>query len=336
MHRRWPLLFLCLLVASPAAAADLQQFKRSQPHMGVEFEVVLYAADEASAESAFAAAFERIAELDRKLSDYSLSSELSLLSAAAPTTEPMKLSDDLFTVLHASQQLAAESDGAFDATIGPLTKLWRRARRQRELPDAELLKSAHAAVGHRFLRIDAAAKTASLSQPAMRLDLGGIAKGYAADQALAVLKQKGFPQSLVRASGDIAAGDPPPGETGWKVALAPLNPDDPPSVFVSLQQQAISTSGEARQHLTVNGRRYSHLIDPRTGEPLHGRMSVTVIAPRSIDADSLASAIAVLGPEKGLKLLAGRPGTTAYLVTAHDDGSNIRTFSSPNFPAIAK
>lgn len=328
--------YSALLCPATAPAAEPQQFTQSQAHMGVEFQIVLHAPDKAIADAAFEAAFARIAELDTRLSDYSLTSELSLLSAKAPTAEPVKLSDDLFMTLQASQQLAVDSDGAFDVTIGPLTKIWRRARRQHEAPAADVLKTAFAAVGYRALKIDAANKTASLTKPGMRLDLGGIAKGYAADQALAVLMAKELPQSLVRASGDIAAGDPPPGEAGWKVALAPLNPEDPPTTFVTLKQQAISTSGEARQHLVIDGRRYSHLIDPRTGEPLHGRMSITVIAPRGIDADSLASAVAVLGPEKGLKLLAGRPGTTGYLVTADDDGQNIRTFSSPSFPALAK
>ena len=268
MHRRWPLVFLCLLVASPAVAADLRQFNRSQPHMGVEFELVIYAANETAAEPAFEAAFERIAELDKKLSDYSLSSELSLLSATAPTTEPVKLSDDLFTVLQASQQLAAESDGAFDVTIGPLTKLWRRARRQKELPDAELFKSAQTAVGHRYLKVDATTKTATLSQPAMRLDLGGIAKGYAADQALAVLKQKGFPQSLVRASGDIAAGDPPPNEEGWKVAPRAAQPGRSTERFRIAQAAGDLDLRRSPPAPDRERPRYSHLIDPRTGQPL--------------------------------------------------------------------
>lgn len=311
--------------------AELQRFSKIEPHMGVEFEVVLYATDETAALAGFTATFARIAQLDKIMSDYALDSELSRLSAAAPTTEPIKLSDDLFAVLLAAQEIAVASDGAFDVTIGPLTKLWRRARRQKEVPAAELLKSARAAVGHAFLKLDTENRTASLSHPAMRLDLGGIAKGYAVDQALAVLKQQGLTRSLVRASGDIAAGDPPPGEPGWKVGLAPLNPDDPPTVFVFLKQQAISTSGEARQHLIVNGKRYSHLIDPRTGDPLTGRLSVTVIAGRGIDADSLASAIAVLGPEKGLKLIEGRDGVAAYSIAADDDGENVRTFKSQNF-----
>lgn len=328
----------CLLTAalissiSPVAtAAELRRFRQVEPHMGVEFEIVLYASDETVARAACTAAFARIAQLDAILSDYSLSSELSRLSAAAPTKEPLRLSDDLFNVLRASQQLAEDSDGAFDITIGPLTKLWRRARRQKELPEAEQLKTAFAAVGHRFLKIDGENKTALLEKPGMRLDVGGIAKGYAADEALAAITARGIAHALVRASGDIAVSDPPPGETGWKIGIAPLNPDDPPTVFVQLKQQAISTSGEARQHLVINGKRYSHLIDPRTGQPLSGRQSVSVIAPRGLAADSLASAVAVLGPEKGLRLIAGREQVSAYIVTADDEGKNVQTFASPSF-----
>lgn len=315
----------------PASAAELQRFSERQPHMGVEFEIVLYAEDENKAQAALTAAFARIAQLDSTLSDYSLSSELSKLSAAAPTSEPVPLSDDLFTILQASQQLAHDSEGAFDVTVGPLTRLWRRARRQKELPDDERLKAAFAAVGYRSLNIDAEKKTASLEKSDMRLDLGGIAKGYAADQALAEITGRGISRALVRASGDIVVADPPPGETGWKVGIAPLNPDDPPQLFVQLRQQAISTSGESRQHLVVGGKRYSHLIDPRTGQPLTGRQSVTVIAPRAIESDSLASTLAVLGPEKGLKLIAGREQVFAYIVTADDEGKNLKTFTSPGF-----
>jgi thiamine biosynthesis lipoprotein len=324
-------LFLISAIEPWTAAAEQQRFAKSEPHMGVEFEIVLYARDEAQAKAAFTRAFACIAELDQKLSDYSLESELSKLSARAPTAAPVPLSDDLFTVMQAAQKLAAESEGAFDVTVGPLTKLWRRARRQKEVPSEEAIFKAHAPVGYRNLVLDAKAKTAALLKPEMRLDLGGIAKGYAADAALAEIKQLDLTRALVRASGDIAAGDAPPNEAGWKVGLAPLNPDDPPTTFVSLVNQAISTSGEARQHLVVDGKRYSHLIDPRNGNPLTGRMSITVIAPRSTDADALASAVAVLGPEKGLKLINSREEVSAYLVLADDNGENVRNFESMSF-----
>lgn len=313
-------------------ADELQRFSRTELHMAVEFEIVIYALDEPQANAAFTRAFSRIAELDRKLSDYSLDSELSKLSAESPSPVPVKVSDDLFAVLQASQNLAAETNGAFDITIGPLTKLWRRARRQKEIPTEEAISKARGAVGYESLKLDGKEKSASLTKSSMRLDLGGIAKGFAADVALAEIKKLGLSQSLVRASGDIVAGDPPPGEAGWKVGLAPLNPDDLPRNFVHVANQAISTSGEARQHLVVNGKRYSHLIDPRSGQPLTGRMSITVIAPRGIDADSLASAVAVLGPDKGLKLIDGKMGASAYLVLANDQGERVTTYISKSFP----
>jgi thiamine biosynthesis lipoprotein len=317
--------------AQVTTAADLERYSQTKPHMGVEFEIVLFAPDESQANAAFTRAFARIAELDQKLSDYSLDSELSKLSAQSPTKAPVAVSDDLFTVLKASQELADETGGAFDITIGPLTKLWRRARRQKEVPSDEALAKARASVGYEHLVLDNDQTSVALLKPNMRLDLGGIAKGFAADAALAEIKNLGHSRALVRASGDIVAGDPPPNELGWKVGLAPLNPDEPPTVFVNLANQAISTSGEARQHLIVNGKRYSHLIDPRTGSPLTGRMSITVLAPHSIDADSLASAVAVLGPEKGLKLIEKREGVSAYVVRADDDGGNVMRLKSKRF-----
>ncbi|QDU30712.1 Thiamine biosynthesis lipoprotein ApbE precursor [Anatilimnocola aggregata] len=337
--QRWLGLAICCWAIvcpwEPAKAAELARFNQTQVHMGVEFEIVVYAAEKSLADQGIAAAFARIAELDGKLNDYNLESELSKLSASAPTPQPVPVSDDLFHVLSKAEQVASLSGGAFDATIGPLTKLWRRARRQHQLPDEAQLKEAFASVGYRKLQTDSKQRRVSLHHEKMRLDLGGIAKGFAADEGLKTLAKSGIARALVRASGDIAAGDPPPGEMGWKVGLAPLNPTEEPTTFVYLKQQAISTSGEARQHLIVNGRRYSHLIDPRTGQPLSGRLSVTVIAPRGIEADALASAVAVLGPEQGNKLIDSCPETSALMITAADDGTNVQKHASARFATVA-
>ncbi|MEX2176319.1 MAG: FAD:protein FMN transferase [Pirellulaceae bacterium] len=303
--------------------------------MGVEFEVVLYAPSQEQASAALDQAFARIAQLDRSLSDYDPASELSRLSATStiapgtagstppPTAQPVILGPDLWQVLVASQELSQRSDGALDATIGPLTKLWRRARRQKELPSQDRLAAARAAVGHAYLRLDPKQKTAQLLRPDMRLDLGGIAKGFAADEALATIAKLGLARALVRASGDIAAGEPPPGETGWRIGLAPLDPDDPPTRFVRLANRAISTSGDARQHLVVDGRRYSHIIDPRTGMGVGGRSSVTVIAPSGIVADGLATAVSVLGPEAGQRLVEKYPAAALFVVSEGEQGEQI-------------
>jgi thiamine biosynthesis lipoprotein len=323
------------LPASPAAAEPaLQRFSRSEIHMGVEFEVVLYAPDAATAEQAVAKAMARIAELDKSLSDYDTESELSELSetstVARSTFPSVKVSHDLWTVLDQSQSIFRASEGAFDVTIGPLTKLWRRARRWKELPEAESLAAARSGVGFQFLELDAQARTARLLKPNMRLDLGGIAKGYAADEAVKAVVACGLPRVLVRGSGDIAAADPPPNERGWRIGVAPLNPDEPPTRFVELARGAISTSGDARQHLVVDGRRYSHIIDPRTGSPVAGRSSVTVIAPSGGVADGLATAASVLGPDRALGLIEKFPGSELLMVN-EDDSGHQRSAQSPGF-----
>lgn len=330
----WLLMAAAVSELSAEDAPPVGRFAKTELHMAVEFEIVVYATDRAAADRAFSAGFARVAELNRKLSDYDADSEVSRLSATAGSLQPVKLSDDLFAVLSAAQAMSRASDGAFDVTAGPLTKLWRRARRQKELPSAQRIAEARASVGYGNLELDAASRTATLKKPGMRLDLGGIAKGFAADEALAAIEQTGISQALVRASGDIVAGDPPPGERGWKVGLAPLDPDAPPRVFVSLARAAVSTSGDSRQHLVVDGRRYSHLIDPRAGAPVEGRSSVSVIAPTGMLADSLASAVSVLGPKEGMDLIERTEGAAARTIWQPSDSVEPTVMKSTRFDRI--
>lgn len=328
---------MLVLGTAEIGAEELQRFSRSELHMGVEFEVVLYAKDAVAAEAAIGKAMARIAELNKRLSDYEADSELSKLSETSVVAKNksgpfpgVNVSDDLWTVLAQSQVISGETDGAFDVTIGPLTKLWRRARRWKELPEAEALVAAKASVGYRFLQLDSAQHTARLMHPNMRLDLGGIAKGYAAGEGVKAAVAAGVSTVLVRASGDIVAGETPPVERGWRVGIAPLNPEEPPQRFVEISHCGISTSGDARQHLVVNGRRYSHIIDPRSGECVAGRSSVTVIAPRGIVADGLATAASVLGPEKALSACERFPGVELLMVYESESGEQ-RTVESAGF-----
>ena len=193
--------------------------------MGTTFRVVLYAADKATAKKAADAAFARVAELDDIMSDYKQNSELMRLCKkfATEVGEPVKVSDDLFFVLQKAEELSKKSDGAFDVTVGPVVQLWRHARRTQELPDPKEFAAARAKVGYKKVKLDAAKKTVQLTTPGMQLDLGGIAKGYAADEALKLLREKfGITRALVAASGDITCGDPPPGKDAWTVDIAPI------------------------------------------------------------------------------------------------------------------
>jgi FAD:protein FMN transferase len=314
---------IALLLGPPltASRATLTRFEYEEPHMGTTFRVVLYASDQAKADKAAHHAFARIAAIDRRLTDYVETSELSQVTKVA-VGYPVRVSDDLLNVLVPAQDLARRSDGAFDITVGPLTHLWRRARRQVEMPAPDVLADARAVVGYRMLHVDAVGRTVQVDRTGMRLDAGGIAKGYTADMALAVLTAMGWSQALVAAGGDLAIGDPPPDREGWTVALEGLSPDhSAPDSPLTLSRCGVSTSGDEEQWVEIGGVRYSHILDPRTGLGLTGHSSVTVVAARATTSDMLATAVSVLGPEKGRQLVDGWAGARALIGerTAHGD-----------------
>ncbi len=299
--------------------AKLKRFTFSEPHMGTTFRIVLYAPDETAAAKGARAAFARAAELDGIMSDYRPTSELMRLCKKAGG-DPVPVSADLFEVLQRAAETARLSGGAFDVTIGPVVRLWRRARRTRELPDPEELKRALALVGMDRVKLDPRARTVRLLLMGMLLDLGGIAKGYAAEEMLAVLRHLGIAHALVAAGGDIVVGAAPPGAKGWKVGVAPLdNPTAKPSRYLLLDHAGVSTSGDTEQYALIDGKRYSHIVDPKTGLGLTRRLSVTVVKP-SGSPDGLASSVCILGPERGLGMIEGIKGAAALIVTRTNKG----------------
>ena len=308
-----------LAAAIPAAGPDqpaLGRFQFTQVEMAVPIKIVLYAGDEAAASRAARAAFARIDQLNGLLSDYDPESELRRLCRTSGQRRRVPVSEELWRVLSEAQGLSGRSGGAFDVTVGPMVRLWRRARRRREMPSPQRLEAARQLVGYRLMRLDPQHHAVELLKSGMRLDLGGIAKGYAVDEALAVLRSHGITRALVDAGGDVGLGDPPPDKPGWLIGIAPLAPDAPPARYLRLSRLAIATSGDVWQHVEIDGVRYSHLVDPRTGLGLTDHSSVTIIAPDCITADSLASAVSVLGPKAGLKLIEETPGTAAFILRA--------------------
>jgi len=279
----------------------LRRFEYAQIHMGMKVRIVLYAEDEASAERACVAAFKRIAELEDIFSDYRPKSELMRLCASAGGA-PVRVSDELFTVLEFAQKVSELTDGAFDVTVGPLSRLWRNARRLGRLPSESDLQAALNKVGWRKMRLDASSKTVQLAEPGMLLDLGGIAKGYMLDRAIEVLRRHGIQRALVEAGGDIVVGGPPPNEDGWKVELPhfhgnveSLNGTRECQRIITVANAAVATSGDTEQFVEIDGVRYSHIVDPHIGiVPIKGLVA-TVIASEGIIADPLATALYVLG-----------------------------------------
>jgi len=288
--------------------------------MGTTVRVVLYASDRERAEAAASQALARVGALDAILSDYRADSELSRLTRDGVGT-PIPISEDLCRVLNAAQSLALRSHGAFDITAGPLSQIWRRARRQIAMPTPEELSQARAVTGFRLLILDSDRRTAMVTKGGMRLDAGGIAKGYAADQALSVLAGRGLDRSLVAVGGDLAVGEAPPGAAGWQVVLAGLAPDrSAPGSPLTLTGAGVSTSGDAEQWVEIDGQRYSHIVDPATGLGLTGHRSVSVVARDAMTSDMLATAVSVLPIEAGTALVDETPGAAA-LIGATVDGS---------------
>jgi thiamine biosynthesis lipoprotein len=290
-------------------ATPLHRYQYSQIAMGVQVTITVYAPDRATAERACAAAFERIAELEQIMSDYRPDSELMRLCARAGGP-PVRVSEELYFVLKRARELSQRTEGAFDVTVGPLVQLWRRARRTGQFPTERELQEANRCVGYEKVVLNDAERTVQLLVPGMRLDLGGIAKGYALDCALKVLQRQGIRHALLEAGGDMVAGLAPPGTAGWRIKIENAPPE---RQWVYLAQGAISSSGDTEQYVIHEGKRYSHIVDPHTGWGLTTRVAATVIAHDGITSDSLATALCVLGKERGMRLIRAVPGARAYI-----------------------
>lgn len=274
-----------------------------RPLMGTRFRVVCHIDDPSQmkeARLAVNAAFEIAEALDEIASDYIATSELSRLNTQAAET-PILLSASLYALLDHSRRLAEATGGAFDPTLGSLTKLWREAGDSKCLPKQETIRAARLAVGWQNYTLDTKSRSITLHQNDMDFDLGGVAKGYAADLMFESLKASGYSRVLIAAGGDIRLGDAPPGREGWKVALQTFDPKRNDEVIV-LANAAVSTSGDLYQSVEIEGVRYSHILNPATGLGLTGRIAVSVIADEAKLSDPLATAACVLGADEALRL----------------------------------
>ena len=298
--------------------------------MGSVFYITLYADDEAGAEKAASAAFARVDDLNQIASDYLPESELSHLNSSL-ANEPFQASADLFALIKRSLDVARLTDGAFDITSAYSVQLWRRAKRQHEMPTPARIAHAIAMTDWQALKLDEAARTVTKTKPDLKIDLGGIGKGYAANEALLVLKQHGITRAMVAGSGDLAIGDPPPGKAGWDVALRTFEkPEETDNLtHLILHNCGCSTSGDLHQFVELNGQRYSHIINPKTGLGLTQRITCTVIAPSAAESDAFDTAMCIVGPKRGLEVMAAMPGFSARFVLLTERGPEI--ISSANF-----
>ena len=289
--------------------------------MGSPLNIVFVARDSVEARILSEKCFALVDSFNLIYSDYDPNSELSRLNALSGKGKQY-VSPAMLDILLASQKAYQQSNGAYDISIGPLSMVWRKARKTKLFPDSSSVIKARHLIGLSRIRIDSPHHSILMPVEGMRLDLGGIAKGYVAQKIVDFLKEQGIKQSLVDAGGDMAMGDPPNTSQGWIVGVnVPETTDELLSGYLILHNMAVATSGDAYQYIAHNGKKYSHIIDPRTGYGIQSQRNVTVIAKNGTDADWLATACSIL-PIAVAKELAIR-NQAALLITVIREGKIV-------------
>ena len=309
-------LFFCVTFLSWQTQAQLlKRYTFDRGLFGTEYRKVFYAPDDSTAQRIRRAIDARMDSLNVVMSDYLDGSEINRLSATAGSGQWVSVSPFLYEVLRQAVLIARKSDGLYDPTIGPLSQLWRRAVRRKVFPAKADLRKAHRLVDYRYIRFDSVGRKISLKKAGMRLDVGGIGQGFANDEGMKVLQQMGIKSALLDIGGDIRVSEPPPGESGWRV-LTGFGAD---TTTLILKNAGITASGATYRYLEHKGKRYSHLMNPRTGLGLLHHIQTTVLAPDGTQADALTKVFSVAGIRKSRRLMKRFPGITVW-VTENRNG----------------
>jgi FAD:protein FMN transferase len=324
------------IATTQIAISQLKRYHFAKQKMGSEFSITFFDDDSIRALKLANNAFLIVDTLNNSFSDYSPLSEISMMAHKAGNGEWIKVSDDLWKVLIESKFAFENSWGSFDITLGRLTKLWRLTKKEKKMPKTASLKDALLHSGFTFLELDTSNKKARISKKGVELDLGGIGKGYAAQKVLEYFYLQNIKSVLVDAAGNMAISEPPSDNLFWKIGLEhPLNINPLNSKLLNLKNCAISTSGDAYQFVEIGNKRYSHIINPKTGLGLGARKQVTVIADNAAKADWLSTAITILPLKKGI-LLAKKQKADFYIIEnikgvfKENKSENFKNYYLPN------
>ncbi|MFT6810857.1 MAG: thiamine biosynthesis lipoprotein [Saprospiraceae bacterium] len=303
--------FLILTFGLNGLEAQIKYESEAQK-LGTQFKIIFYCADANTGDKLAAEAWALVDELNMIFSDYEPSSEITLLSKSAGTSEWIGVSDRLWEVLTLSHDISVKTQGAFDITIGPLSKLWRRAFRRNILPQESEVAEAKDLVNYKWIHFNKEKQSVFLEKPDMRLDLGGIAKGYIIDRVFQYFSDKGINEVLVDGGGDIFVGAAYDSEAPWKLSYGGAD-----QISNGWEHRAIASSGDHFRYLEYGGMKYSHIIDPRTGYGSNQPSQVVISAPSCVLADALASTISILGMERGQEFLTHFPNSKLEYLEKH-------------------
>ncbi|MEW5980053.1 MAG: FAD:protein FMN transferase [Acidobacteriota bacterium] len=341
-RRFFSLILSLLFVLAPSAveaetSEPLFRFEDSRVSMACTYTIVVYGRDERQLPLIVKAAFEEVDRIDDLMSNYKPDSPISEINRHA-ASQPVSTDLELFKFLQACLQYSRESQGAFDITVGPLMKTWGFYRGEGRVPWFFELWDVRRKVGYQHVQLDAENQTVRFDRPGVELDLGGIAKGYAVDRVVELLRTFHIQAGFVSAGGSTMYGlGAPPGKTGWDVKirdpLAPHNPNKS-AASVQLHNQALSVSGNYEKFFEAGGKRYSHIMDPRTGRPVEGMLSVAVVTDTGTEGDALDNVLYVLGLEASRVYLQRHQGVQAFFFLP-DGERKWKMVRLPGLPAAA-
>ncbi len=302
-------------------AQELERYQFRSNHMGSQFTIVMYSDSKQKAEAIAHDTYNLIEEINSVMSDYLPESELNRLSATSGSGRKVKVSDSLFEILKSANEISKRTEGLFDVTIGPLTRAWRMTRMMPEptLPDENELNDLLSRVGFGYMHLNEEDQTVLLEKEGMRLDLGGIAKGYAAERAVNYMSEMGMHISFLDAGGDITLGDAPPGRNYWEVAIPVRRGENGTHIRLGLKNKTVTTSGDMFQYVVIDGVRYSHIIVPHTGIGSTQQVQASVISDSGIYADAYASALTLMDPVEGIQLIESLKNTEAIIFVNQND-----------------
>ena len=316
-----PILTLDFLVScGPESSSKVE---RATSVMGTVFTATVYGLKQEEADAAIDEAFEEMQRLNSLMSNWDRDSGISRLNQAA--AEDWAIADpEIFALVLSALRYSRLSSGAFDVTAGPLVRLWGFLRRSEQRPPSPSeLKAAMARVGYEKIEVDEERGAIRFSAEGMEIDLGGIAKGYAVDQAAALMRKRGVASALVNLGGNIISIGSPPGRQAWRVAVRDPRSSEGTIGYLEIAGAGVASSGQYERYFEYRGKRYGHIIDPRSGRPVEGVLGTTIVAPDGQIADILSTAVFVLGPDKGPALISSQEGVEGMIILPRSDGGVV-------------
>ena len=310
---------------------SLKNYKKELLLMGSRFELTIVAAEEQQGWAYIEAAIAEIERIEALISSWKANSQTSLINKNAGL-QPVKVSKELYDLIERSKKVSAITQGAFDISFGSIDdRLWRFDGSMTEFPDSATARQAVCNINYQNILLNSQDTTVFLKEKGMKIGFGAIGKGYAAEQAKALLQSRGVNAAVINAGGDLTAWGQQADGSPWTVGIANPNANDLPFSWLEIRDKAVVTSGNYEKYVMIDGKRYSHIIDPRTGYPAQGLKSVTVICSNAELADALATAIFILGKEVGLDLINQLKGIECIII---DDDDQIH--QSENIKFIKK